>query len=70
MVRRTISLNENWQFYKGCSDYQVQNFFQAVPVDVPHTWNAKDGQDGNNDYWRGTSCYRKIFQRPECLADK
>ena len=24
-----------------------------APVALPHTWNALDGQDGGNDYWRG-----------------
>ncbi|MGN0071752.1 MAG: glycoside hydrolase family 2 TIM barrel-domain containing protein [Atopobiaceae bacterium] len=34
-------------------------------VDVPHTWNAQDGQDGGNDYWRGTCTYRRAFETPE-----
>ena len=28
-----------------------------APVSLPHTWNAKDGQDGGNDYWRGVGTY-------------
>ncbi len=27
-------------------------------VALPHTWNALDGQDGGNDYWRGTGYYK------------
>lgn len=27
------------------------------PVTLPHTWNALDGQDGGNDYWRGIGTY-------------
>ena len=26
-------------------------------VALPHTWNAFDGQDGGNDYWRGVGTY-------------
>lgn len=26
-------------------------------VDLPHTWNTLDGQDGGNDYWRGIGTY-------------
>ena len=26
-------------------------------VDLPHTWNALDGQDGGADYWRGIGTY-------------
>ena len=29
-----------------------------APVSLPHTWNAKDGQDGGNDYWRGVGTYQ------------
>ena len=29
-----------------------------APVSLPHTWNAKDGQDGGNDYWRGVATYQ------------
>ena len=28
-----------------------------VPVVLPHTWNALDGQDGGADYWRGIGTY-------------
>ena len=34
-------------------------------VDLPHTWNARDGQDGGNDYWRGTCIYRTHFAAPQ-----
>ncbi|HTO93854.1 MAG TPA: glycoside hydrolase family 2 TIM barrel-domain containing protein, partial [Bacteroidota bacterium] len=27
-------------------------------VSLPHTWNALDGQDGGNDYYRGAGWYR------------
>ena len=39
-------------------------------LDLPHTWNAIDGQDGGNDYWRGTCCYEKKFKKPEFDAKK
>lgn len=39
-------------------------------LDLPHTWNAIDGQDGGNDYWRGTCCYEKKFKKPEFDAEK
>lgn len=29
----------------------------ATSVSLPHTWNALDGQDGGNDYWRGIGIY-------------
>ncbi len=29
-----------------------------APIALPHTWNAQDGQDGGNDYWRGIGSYQ------------
>ena len=37
----------------------------TTTVDLPHTWNARDGQDGGNDYWRGTCIYRTCFAAPQ-----
>ena len=34
--------NEGWQFSKD------QNTWETV--NLPHTWNGIDGQDGGNDY--------------------
>ena len=40
----------------------------TTTVDLPHTWNARDGQDGGNDYWRGTCIYRTHFAAPQFNA--
>ncbi len=37
-------------------------------VALPHTWNALDGQDGGNDYWRGIGTY--ILDLPAPTAGK
>ena len=54
-MSKTILLNQNWIFSKEGHD---------EPVTLPHTWNAVDGQDGGNDYWRGTCIYRTRFAAP------
>ncbi len=36
----------------------------AARVDLPHCWNALDGQDGGSDYWRGPCCYLKTIEKP------
>ena len=59
-MRRIINFNDNWRFAKPGE--------APIPVTLPHTWNAEDGQDGGNDYWRGTAVYTKSFQKPQ-LAD-
>ena len=33
-------------------------------VALPHTWNAFDGQDGGNDYWRGIGTYEIDLPNP------
>lgn len=32
-------------------------------VNLPHTWNGTDGQDGGNDYYRGKCCYVKLLKK-------
>ena len=61
-VRKTVNINKGWRFTGPDGP--------ARPVDVPHTWNSVDGQDGGNDYWRGTCVYEKTFPRPELEADE
>ena len=56
-MRRIINLNADWRFTGPDG--------KAVPVSVPHTWNAIDGQDGGNDYYRGECLYEKSFPAPQ-----
>lgn len=55
-MRRELLLNSNWTFTKPGEE--------PVQVNVPHTWNAIDGADGGNDYWRGTCTYERDFAVP------
>ncbi len=62
-MRTIVNFNRKWAFAKGVSQApaempNVWNF-----VNLPHTWNAIDGQDGGGDYYRGTCCYVKSFQK-------
>ena len=56
-MRKTTLLNENWTF--------LYHDGTSTCVNIPHTWNALDGQDGGNDYYRGTCRYQKTFPKPE-----
>ena len=56
-MRKIIPFNDGWSFAKPGEE--------AVAVTLPHTWNAIDGQDGGNDYWRGTATYTKTFPMPQ-----
>ena len=37
---------------------------KETAVTLPHTWNNLDGQDGGDDYYRGTCTYRTSFPMP------
>ena len=55
-MRRIININNDWQFFKcDCPDL-------IEKVNVPHTWNGLDGQDGGGDYWRGECIYKRHFK--------
>ncbi len=60
-MRSIISLNEGWLFTKNCSTPAGGEGAEAV--NLPHTWNATDGQDGGNDYFRGPCLYTKTVER-------
>lgn len=56
-MRTIINLMDHWRFTGPDG--------KTVPVQLPHTWNAQDGQDGGNDYWRGSCTYRTSFSCPD-----
>ena len=62
-MRKIILLDKNWTFYKNPDSTQGEE------VSLPHTWNAVDGQDGGNDYYRGTCKYECHFSRRELETD-
>jgi len=63
-MRKVIDFNRDWYFIKQDAGV-VRTLAQGESVTLPHTWNAADGQDGGNDYYRGTCWYAKKFARPE-----
>lgn len=64
-MRQIINLNRKWAFTK-----MAQEAPQAMPtnwdfVNLPHTWNGIDGQDGDNDYYRGKCFYAKTLNKSD-----
>jgi len=68
-MRNILNFNADWAFTKQT--------YSAIPteigegwesVNLPHTWNATDGQDGGNDYYRGTCLYAKKFAKADLTA--
>ncbi len=62
-MREIVCINDGWKFYKGVSKIGATEGGESVSL--PHTWNATDGQDGGNDYFRGTCLYSKKIKRSE-----
>ena len=62
-MRTIIKWNKDWSFYKGVSDVTVKEGGESV--NLPHSWNAVDGQDGGNDYFRGSCLYTKTLSKGE-----
>lgn len=60
-----ISLDK-WSFFKDVND--LKRGRKGEEVTLPHTWNAMDGQDGGNDYHRGTCWYARGLKRPDIPA--
>lgn len=55
-MRNIKNINENWVFVK-------EN--EKSTVNLPHTWNGIDGQDGGNDYYRGKCTYIKEIAKAD-----
>jgi len=62
-VRKVISLNRKWAFTKMADAIPETMPTKWDIVNVPHSWNAIDGQDGDNDYFRGTGYYAKTLNK-------
>lgn len=75
-IREVIPLHK-WQFYKNLTqisqDIDKINFSQIIDhseeVNVPHTWNNYDGQNGGNNYSKIPCSYQTYFQYND-LANK
>src|SRR5438067_6735306 len=60
--RTDTLINGGWRFIrKDVPRAQAIAFDDSKwqRVTLPHTWNAFDGQDGGNDYYRGPGWYRR-----------
>lgn len=56
MRKYTSLMDRDWQFAGPHGKNET--------VRLPHTWNNLDGQDGGNDYYRGTCTYSTTFKTP------
>ncbi len=58
-MRNILNINKAWAFSKQAKSAPAAYPTDWTELDLPYTWNGKDGQDGGNDYYRGTCCFAK-----------
>lgn len=63
-MRKVMNLNEKWQFIQKDAGLPASLPTDWQRIDLPHTWNAVDGHDGNGGYDRGNYWYAKTFATP------
>ncbi len=70
-MRKIVNLNRKWTFSKEFDKIPDKINNRWCFVNLPHTWNNIDGQDGGNDYYRGKCLYMKEIAAEEIPeADK
>jgi beta-galactosidase len=71
LTRTVASLDPSWRFLRSdVAGAEAVSFNDSSwgTVNLPHTWNNLDGQDGGNDYYRGVGWYRKHYTVPDALS--
>lgn len=72
-LRQRVDLAGTWRFVRSDVPGAAAPTFDDASwssVTVPHTWNAVDGADGGNNYYRGVGWYRRHFPVATTLAGK
>lgn len=64
-MRNIINLNRDWRFVQEDAGLPKELPSEWLQINLPHTWNAVDGHDGNGSYDRGRYWYAKSFATPK-----
>ena len=66
-MRKITVLRDGWRFLKSAQSPEdaAERSGRGENICLPHTWNAVDGQDGGNDYLRGTCWYVRELSQEE-----
>ncbi|MGA9451811.1 MAG: glycoside hydrolase family 2 TIM barrel-domain containing protein [Verrucomicrobiia bacterium] len=71
--RMDLIVDANWRFIRqDISGAQATGFDDSswTNVNLPHTWNNLDGQDGVKNYYRGAGWYRRHYTPDKSLAGR
>src|SRR6266540_903027 len=72
-ARQRVDLDAGWRFLRAdATGAQNPGFDDSAwaAVTVPHTWNARDGEDGGDNYYRGVGWYRRHYTPPASFAGR
>jgi beta-galactosidase len=72
-ARADVLLDAGWRFIRqDVSGAQTNGFDDSswTNLNLPHTWNNLDGQDGGNDYYRGIGWYRLHYLVDGSLSNR
>ncbi len=64
-MRNIKVINNNWLFSKSAKSAPTTLPADWEALNLPFTWNGKDGQDGGSDYYRGTCYFAKEIKADE-----
>lgn len=64
-MRNIKVINSGWAFSKEAKTAPNNIPESWQKLNLPYTWNGKDGQDGGNDYYRGTCYFAKEIKKDE-----
>ncbi len=64
-MRSIVNINRKWAFSKQATEVPAAIDPKWDFVNLPHSWNAIDGQDGENDFYRGTCWYVKSLDKAD-----
>ena len=62
-MRQIVNINAKWAFSKMATEVPTEIDSKWDFVNLPHSWNAIDGQDGGNDFYRGIGYYAKKIDK-------
>ena len=72
-VRSDVLISQDWKFTrenpKSAQSVKYNDVYWTA-INLPHTWNNLDGQDGGSDYYRGIGWYRKKLTLESSVKNK
>ena len=64
-MRIIKKINEDWLFSKDAKAVPSALPQNWEGLNLPYTFNGKDGQDGGNDYYRGVGYFAKALSKSD-----